>query len=252
MTARPRVVVLGRQGSGKGTQGMRLAGQLGVPHLSTGDLFRAAVRAGTEVGAEVDHLLKEGLLVPDDLVIDVVRDEAERSQWSVTGYVLDGFPRTVAQAEAFFGTPHIDLPPEAASHGAFDVAIELDVPLAEARRRLATRRVCPVCGTIVSVDDAAVEAIPCPRATAPPCGAATTVTTPSTAAWRSTSVRPARSPRGSRPGDASSPSTARAPQTRSTSAWSTRWPPSWGSPRSPRTDPPSPSPPAVHRCQGGG
>ena len=72
MTARPRVVVLGRQGSGKGTQGMRLASQLGVPHLSTGDLFRAAVRAGTEVGAEVDHLLKEGLLVPDDLVIDVV------------------------------------------------------------------------------------------------------------------------------------------------------------------------------------
>ena len=51
--------------------------------------------------------------MPDDLVIDVVRDEAERSQWSVTGYVLDGFPRTVAQAEAFFGTPHIDLPPEA-------------------------------------------------------------------------------------------------------------------------------------------
>jgi adenylate kinase len=163
MTARPHVVVLGRQGSGKGTQGMRLASQLGVPHLSTGDLFRAAVRAGTEVGAEVDHLLKEGLLVPDDLVIDVVRDEAERSQWSVTGYVLDGFPRTVAQAEAFFGTPHIDLPPEAPAHGAFDVAISLEVPMAEARRRMATRRVCPVCGTIVSVDDAAIEAIPCPR-----------------------------------------------------------------------------------------
>jgi adenylate kinase len=162
MTDRPRVVVLGRQGSGKGTQGMRLARQLGVPHLSTGDLFRAAVRAGTEVGNEVDHLLKEGLLVPDDLVIDVVRDEAERSHWSSTGYVLDGFPRTVAQAEAFFGTPHIDLPPESAT-GAFDVAVSLDVPLTEARRRMATRRVCPVCGTIVSVRDAAIDSVPCPR-----------------------------------------------------------------------------------------
>ena len=91
-----RILILGPQGSGKGTQAKRIAAGYGVPHIATGDMFRAAVTDGTELGRKVGPMLEEGLLVPDDLTIDLIRERLAEED----GFVLDGFPRTVPQAEA--------------------------------------------------------------------------------------------------------------------------------------------------------
>jgi adenylate kinase len=91
-----RILILGPQGSGKGTQAKRIAAAYGVPHIATGDMFRAAVAAGSELGCKVGPILEEGLLVPDDLTIDLIRERLATEE----GFVLDGFPRTVPQAEA--------------------------------------------------------------------------------------------------------------------------------------------------------
>jgi adenylate kinase len=93
------LLVIGPQGSGKGTQAARLSDAHGIPHVSTGEMFRAAIAAGTELGRRVEPILAAGQLVPDDLTVDLIRErlaepDAER------GFVLDGFPRTLAQAEA--------------------------------------------------------------------------------------------------------------------------------------------------------
>ena len=93
------LLVLGPQGSGKGTQATRISADHGIPHVSTGEMFRAAIAAGTELGRRVEPILTAGQLVPDDLTVDLIRErlaepDAER------GFVLDGFPRTLAQAEA--------------------------------------------------------------------------------------------------------------------------------------------------------
>jgi adenylate kinase len=160
VTHHPRIVVLGRQGSGKGTQCVRLAAHLGVPHVSTGDLFRGAVRDRSPVGVRVADLLERGELVPDEVVLDLVREHAERAHLACSGYLLDGLPRTVAQAEAFFGET-VDLTASAdTSPFELDVALELSVPPAEALARIASRRVCPECGWTTTVADGA-EAVPC-------------------------------------------------------------------------------------------
>jgi adenylate kinase len=91
-----RVLILGPQGSGKGTQAKRIAAAYGVPHVATGDMFRAAVAEGSELGRKVGPMLEEGLLVPDDLTIDLIRERLADED----GFVLDGFPRTIGQAEA--------------------------------------------------------------------------------------------------------------------------------------------------------
>jgi adenylate kinase len=91
-----RILILGPQGSGKGTQAKRIAAAYGVPHIATGDMFRAAVAEGSELGRKVGPLLEEGLLVPDELTIDLIRERLANEE----GFVLDGFPRTVPQAEA--------------------------------------------------------------------------------------------------------------------------------------------------------
>jgi len=91
-----RILILGPQGSGKGTQAKRIAGAYGVPHVATGDMFRAAVADGSELGRKVGPMLEEGLLVPDDLTIELIRERLANEE----GFVLDGFPRTVPQAEA--------------------------------------------------------------------------------------------------------------------------------------------------------
>jgi adenylate kinase len=96
------ILLLGPQGSGKGTQAGRIASEYGIPHVSTGELFRAAVASGSELGGRVEPILESGQLVPDDLTIEVIRERLA-SDDARDGFVLDGFPRTMAQAEALDG-----------------------------------------------------------------------------------------------------------------------------------------------------
>ena len=93
------IVILGPPGAGKGTQGQRISAELGIPHINTGDMYRAAVAAGNELGAKVKPYMDAGELVPDDLTIEVVRERLAEPD-TAEGFVLDGFPRTLPQAEA--------------------------------------------------------------------------------------------------------------------------------------------------------
>jgi adenylate kinase len=136
-----RLIVLGRQGAGKGTQCSRLASRLGIGHLSTGDLFRAEIAAGTALGRELDRYVATGELVPDDVVLDVVATNLGSAELRAQGYLLDGFPRTLAQAQALF---------EVLGANAADLALEIDVPVDVVSRRLAARRSCTACRAIVA------------------------------------------------------------------------------------------------------
>ena len=91
------VLIVGPQGAGKGTQAKRIAEAYDIPHVATGDLFRAAIAAGTELGRKVEPLLADGLLVPDEITIALIREQLADAE---SGFVLDGFPRNLAQAEA--------------------------------------------------------------------------------------------------------------------------------------------------------
>jgi len=93
------LLVLGPQGSGKGTQASRIAEERGIPHVSTGEMFRAAIAAGTELGRQVEPILATGLLVPDEVTVALIRERLAAPD-AATGFVLDGFPRNLAQAEA--------------------------------------------------------------------------------------------------------------------------------------------------------
>jgi len=93
------LLVLGPQGAGKGTQAKRISSEYGIPHISTGDMFRAAIAAGTELGKRVEPLLASGTLVPDDVTIALIRERLSGDD-ATGGFVLDGFPRNLAQAEA--------------------------------------------------------------------------------------------------------------------------------------------------------
>jgi len=126
-----RLVLVGPPGSGKGTQGPVLAAHLGVPHLSTGDLLRAQVEAGTELGRRVGEVIDRGDLVPDELMIAVVIDAVDGA--AERGYVLDGFPRTVAQAEM--------LEKDGSALPAPDLAVHLAIPDPVVHRRLAGRAI---------------------------------------------------------------------------------------------------------------
>lgn len=143
MTAGVRLVLLGRQGAGKGTQCTRLSRHYVVPHIATGDMLRAAVKEGTELGSKADELMAAGDLVPDDLMIGIVEERLDRDGMTRRGYVLDGFPRTVGQAEALA---------EITASRPIDVVIDLDVPEGVVLRRLASRRVCIDCGANYSTD----------------------------------------------------------------------------------------------------
>ena len=138
-----RLVLLGKQGAGKGTQCTRLALHYIVPHISTGDMFRAAVRAGTEFGRKAREYMDSGELVPDEVVIGVVRERLDQDDTKSRGFVLDGFPRTVHQAEALDDL----LMPRG-----LDLAIDLEVDTVVVLKRLASRRVCVNCGANYSVD----------------------------------------------------------------------------------------------------
>lgn len=137
-----RLVILGKQGAGKGTQCGRLARHFGVPHISTGEMFRAAEKSGSEFGRELARYMEVGDLIPDEFVVAAMVERLERDDATRRGFVLDGFPRTANQAEALAKV--LD-PME------IDMAIDLQVPTEVVLRRLATRRVCRECGFNYSV-----------------------------------------------------------------------------------------------------
>jgi adenylate kinase len=138
-----RLALLGRQGSGKGTQCTRLSRHYVVPHISTGEILRGAVKEGTDLGRQAKAIMDAGKLVPDDVMIGIVDERLQRDDTRARGYVLDGFPRTVRQAEAL-GELTVD--------ASLDLVVNLDVPEEVVLRRLAGRRVCVDCGTNYSQD----------------------------------------------------------------------------------------------------
>ena len=133
-----RLIILGRQGAGKGTQCVRLSRHYVVPHISTGDMLRAAAREGSELGLQAKQIMDEGGLVGDEVMIGLVDERLRKPDADSRGYILDGFPRTVAQAEAL---ARITGPKP------IHVVIDLDVPREIVLERLSSRRVCRDCGT---------------------------------------------------------------------------------------------------------
>ncbi len=141
-----RLVVLGKQGAGKGTQCVRLSRHYVVPHISTGDMLRSATRSGTDFGLQVSEYMNLGELVPDDVMIKVVEHRLDQHDTKNRGFILDGFPRTVLQAEALENL---------LNPGGLDLVLDLEVPTEVVLERLASRRVCSVCGTIFGIDNPA-------------------------------------------------------------------------------------------------
>ena len=133
-----RLIILGRQGAGKGTQCVRLSRHYVVPHISTGDMLRAAAREGTELGRTAKEVMDAGGLVGDEIMIGLVDERLRKPDADSRGYILDGFPRTVAQAEALAGIT---------AHKPINVVIDLDVPREIVLERISSRRVCRDCGT---------------------------------------------------------------------------------------------------------
>jgi adenylate kinase len=136
------IVLIGPPGSGKGTQARILQERLGLPQISTGDMFRALLKTETPLAEELRPILASGTLVPDELTTRIVRERTAQAD-SRGGYVLDGFPRTTAQAEM--------LERLAAEQGHELVAILVDVPFEILEKRVTGRRNCPVCGEIYNV-----------------------------------------------------------------------------------------------------
>lgn len=133
-----RLVILGRQGAGKGTQCVRLSRHYVVPHISTGDMLRAAVREETELGKMAKEIMDAGGLVGDDIMIGLVAERLKRADAVTRGYILDGFPRTVVQADAL---------DDIAGERPIDVVIDLHVDREIVLQRITARRVCRDCGT---------------------------------------------------------------------------------------------------------
>ena len=138
-----RMVVLGRQGSGKGTQAARLSATYGPPHVSTGDAFRAAAASGSELGRTLKSYMDRGELVPDDVVVGVIREHLF-GPGAPPGFILDGFPRNVGQAEALA---------QMAGGRGLDIVIDLEADTEEVLQRMAGRRVCTKCGATYNIVD---------------------------------------------------------------------------------------------------
>ena len=133
-----KLIMLGAPGAGKGTQAKKIAEKYNIPHISTGDIFRANIKNGTELGQKAKTYMDQGLLVPDELVVDLVMDRFAQPDCE-NGYVLDGFPRTIPQAEA------LDAALEKAG-AKIDYAINVEVPDENIVRRMSGRRACVGCG----------------------------------------------------------------------------------------------------------
>ena len=133
------VIFLGPPGAGKGTQAQRICDALNIPQISTGDILRRAMKEETPTGLKAKQYIEAGKLVPDDVIIDIVRDRLAMDDCQ-NGYILDGFPRTVPQAEALDTIAKID------------VVVDLDVDDQVLINRLSGRRVCLTCGATYHVD----------------------------------------------------------------------------------------------------
>lgn len=139
-----KIIMLGAPGAGKGTQAKMIAEKYGIPHISTGDIFRANIKNGTELGMEAKKYMDQGLLVPDELTVKILLDRVAQADCA-NGYVLDGFPRTIPQAEVL----------DKALSGlgdAIDYAINVDVPDENIVRRMSGRRACVTCGATYHIE----------------------------------------------------------------------------------------------------
>ena len=144
-----KIIMLGAPGAGKGTQAKMIADKYGVPHISTGDIFRANIKNGTELGMEAKKYMDQGLLVPDELTVRILLDRVAQDDCK-NGYVLDGFPRTIPQAEV--------LDSELTKLGDhIDYAINVDVPDENIVKRMSGRRACLTCGATYHVMYAAAN-----------------------------------------------------------------------------------------------
>ena len=133
-----KIIMLGAPGAGKGTQAKKIAEKYSIPHISTGDIFRANIKNGTELGKKAKTYMDQGLLVPDELVVDLVVDRVGQDD-AKNGYVLDGFPRTIPQAEALDAAL-------AKLNDKVDYAVDVDVPDENIINRMSGRRACVACG----------------------------------------------------------------------------------------------------------
>lgn len=133
-----KIIMLGAPGAGKGTQAKKLAGKYGIPHISTGDIFRENIKQETELGKQAKAYMDQGLLVPDELVVDLVVERLKQKDCS-NGFILDGFPRTILQAQS------LDEALDKRNEG-INFAIDIEVPDENIVRRMSGRRACPDCG----------------------------------------------------------------------------------------------------------
>ncbi len=139
-----KIIMLGAPGAGKGTQAKLIAEKFGIPHISTGDIFRANIKEGTDLGKEAKEYMDKGQLVPDELTVRILLDRVSKDDCK-NGYVLDGFPRTIPQAQV--------LDNEVAKLGdKIDFAIDVDVPDENIIRRMGGRRACLKCGATYHVE----------------------------------------------------------------------------------------------------
>ena len=134
-----KIILLGAPGSGKGTLAKKISRDFDLPQISTGDLFRACLKEGNELGLKIKSIMESGGLVPDELTVELVRERLNQEDCK-KGYILDGFPRTVAQAEALETIAHID------------TVILVELPFETIIERLSGRRTCVKCGEIYNTD----------------------------------------------------------------------------------------------------
>ncbi len=139
-----KIVLFGAPGSGKGSQAKLITKEFGLPQISTGDILRDHIQHQTNIGKIVEAIINRGELVPDEMIIDIIRDRIKKEDCK-KGYILDGFPRTLEQAKKLLEITNID------------VVIYIDVSIIEVERRALSRRICPSCGKIFNISKKIIE-----------------------------------------------------------------------------------------------